>query len=227
MKNRRKHAPQKRPPHLRPRPPSLFASRTSSGRPPNGAPTPQGYPLTAWSALLLPTTSPAAAIACTANDHGQDHPRGAGKSRPPPRPHPAGGSPPPDRKQHCPRRPPDSYRITTRQPPAPGDPPAPALPGRIGKGGLGVSGAKPRASPVRPRGRSVVSPSDRSTPPAGVRPPPNGRLPPPPSVGQYSAVPPFQGSIRALAPPRASPGRHARESAQRNSRSPGLCSPGG
>ena len=63
--------PQKRPPHLRPRPPSLFASRTSSGRPPNGAPTPQGYPLTAWSALLLPTTSPAAAIACTANDHGQ------------------------------------------------------------------------------------------------------------------------------------------------------------
>ena len=63
--------PKKRPPHLRPRPPSLFASRTSSGRPPNGAPTPQGYPLTAWSALLLPTTSPAAAIACTANDHGQ------------------------------------------------------------------------------------------------------------------------------------------------------------
>ena len=46
---------------------------------------------------------------------------------------PAGGSPPPDRKQHCPRRLPDSYRITTRQPPAPAGPP----PYRPCRGGLG------------------------------------------------------------------------------------------
>ena len=88
--------PQKRPPHLRPRPPSLFASRTSSGRPPNGAPTPQGYPLTAWSALLLPTTSPAAAIACTANDHGQKEREKADRRRdrtpPEDRPHPTENS---------------------------------------------------------------------------------------------------------------------------------------
>ena len=51
---------------------------------------------------------------------------------------PAGGSPPPDRKQHCPCRPPDSYRdnyLPTSSPLR--DPPAPVLPGRIGKGGWG------------------------------------------------------------------------------------------
>ena len=64
--------------------------------PPNGAPTPQGYPLTAWSALLLPTTSPAAAIACTANDHGQKEREKADRRRdrtpPEDRPHPTENS---------------------------------------------------------------------------------------------------------------------------------------
>ena len=99
-----------------------------------------GYPLTAWSALLLPTTSPAAAIACTANDHGQKEREKADRRR--------DRTPPEDRptrpKTALPRRPPDSYRITTRQPPAP----AGFRPHRPCRGGLkrGAGGERGEAS---------------------------------------------------------------------------------
>ena len=71
-----------------------------------------------------------------------------GKSRPPPRPHPLEDRPHTDRKQHCPRRLPDSYRITTRQPPAPR---GSAHTGPAGgwEKGLGVSGRQASRLPSK------------------------------------------------------------------------------